>query len=116
MVYSMFNMYPLLLLAPKIHQLLPVLSRAVHKWFSLGLMLEVPADELKTLEGQYPHSFQTCLSNMLIWLFDNKEVTWSKVIDALFRVGLKEIARDLCQKHGKVYHMCMSYNVMYHIE
>ena len=89
----------------------------INDWFTFGLNLDLNVTELNVLEA---NSFgyadkRTSVRHMLtIWLDKfGKEATWNKIIDALRKIGLNALARDLEAKHlqpketGECYVYCM---------
>ena len=68
-------------------------------WISLGLHLGIKLPELKTIEENYP-----TLQRRRIELFEkwqkNVTPTWSAIVQALVKIGMRRLASELTQKHG----------------
>ena len=68
-------------------------------WISLGLHLGIKLPELKTIEEKYP-----TLQRRRIELFEkwqkNVTPTWSAIVQALVKIGMRRLASELTQKHG----------------
>ena len=68
-------------------------------WIPLGLHLGIKLPELKTIEANYP-----TLERRRIELFEkwqkNVTPTWSAIVQALVKIGMKRLASELTQKHG----------------
>lgn len=86
--------------AVELCDLLQELLKAADKWFTLGVLFKIPSYILECLQKKYHHDPQDCLTNMLVFLQDNTEVTWPKVIEVLCEVGCTSLARDIGKKYG----------------
>ena len=68
-------------------------------WIHLGLHLGIKLPELKTIEANYP-----TLQRRRIELFEkwqkNVTPTWSAIVQALVKTGMRRLASELTQKHG----------------
>ena len=68
-------------------------------WISLGLHLGIKLPELKTIEENYP-----TLQRRRIEMFEkwqkNVTPTWSAIVQALVKIGMRRLASELTQKHG----------------
>ena len=68
-------------------------------WIPLGLHLGIKLPELKTIEANYP-----TLQRRRIELFEkwqkNVTPTWSAIVQALVKTGMRRLASELTQKHG----------------
>ena len=81
-------------------ELVRELLKAADEWFTLGVLFGIDAYELKCLKKQFHCDPKDCLTNMLMLLLDNTEVTWPKVIEIVWVVGCKQLARDFGKKYG----------------
>ena len=55
-------------------------------WYDLGIQLNVPADQLETIERENPTESRRMAKVLQYWL-DNETASWEKVINALERIG-----------------------------
>ena len=55
-------------------------------WYELGIQLNVPADQLGTIERENPTESRKMAKVLQYWL-NNETATWAKVINALERIG-----------------------------
>ena len=86
---------------------LPFLQRELHlvshKWFSLGVQLQIPFATLKRIESDNHHQTTNCLLEMLtVWLQRiNPSPTWSALIEALESSPVDErlVAQQLRDKY-----------------
>ena len=69
-------------------------------WFHLGLYLEVPEYELKTIRCDYPDVKQRKTQALSVWM-KMKEASWSQIVKALVRIRMKTLARHIATKYGK---------------
>ena len=75
-----------------------------HKWYNIGLQLNLPVGTLDKIREQYPDP-QTCLREMLkTWLVTvNPYPTWRTLVKVLKRRAVEEhsLADELKAKHCK---------------
>lgn len=71
-------------------------------WYELGIQLEVPPHILRIIRAENT-SLIRCLTDMLVWLDENVQISWTKTVQALIIVDRKELARGICLKYCK-YH------------
>ena len=75
------------------------------KWWSLGLQLGVPPDQLDTIQSncaQYPDSSNRCLASMFEWWLGNScESTYESLATALNTIGRRDLALKVCQENSK---------------
>ena len=55
-------------------------------WYDLGIQLNVPVDQLGTIERENPTESRRMAKVLQYWL-DNETASWVKVINALERIG-----------------------------
>ena len=74
------------------------------KWYQLGLQLEIPSGTLKTIESNYPHDVQRCMTEVLdFWLRNAPECSWEKLTEPLEAMGgYGLLVKKLERKHPKV--------------
>ena len=84
---------------------LPFLHRELHqvshKWYSLGVQLEIPIGTLKRIESDNNHQTSKCLLEMLtVWL-QRTNPTWNALIEALESSPVDErlVAQQLRDKY-----------------
>ena len=73
-----------------------------HKWYDLGLQLEVTEGTLKTIKSDNPENSQHCLRKTLsTWLKIDPRPTWQTLCAALRSrtVGAEKLASDLEVKY-----------------
>ena len=81
-----------------------------HKWYDLGLQLEVEEGTLKTIKSDNPGNSQDCLREMLsTWLKIDPRPTWHALCAALRSrtVGAETLASDVVAKYIKRKHSCI---------
>ena len=68
----------------------------------LGVILEVPAHELKTFEQDYSKDARRCKSEAIeYWLENGHKPSWEKIVAALEKMGgYKKLMRTICEKTG----------------
>ena len=76
-----------------------------HKWYDLGLQLELEEGTLENIKSDNPESAQHCLREMLsTWLKNERRPTWQTLCAALRSrtVGAEKLASDLEAKYEKM--------------
>ena len=94
---------------PKLKDLLEELVKISHKWYELGVRLELEEGTLKTIKSNHPENAQRCLSEVLsTWLKAEPRATWHTLCAALRSetVDEKELASSLVAKYVKRKHSC----------
>ena len=94
---------------PKLKDLLEELVKISHKWYDLGVRLELEEGTLKTIKSNHPENAQHRLSEMLsTWLKAEPRATWHTLCAALRSetVDEKELATNLVAKYVKRKHSC----------
>ena len=75
------------------------------KWWSLGLQLGVPPDQLDTIQSncaQYPDSSNRCLASMFEWWLRNScDSTYESLATSLNAIGRRDLASKVCQENSK---------------
>ena len=56
------------------------------EWYDLGIQLNVPVDQLRTIERENPTESRKMAIVLQYWL-DNETASWEKVVNALERIG-----------------------------
>ena len=78
-------------------------DRLIKEWFTFGLYLDLSVTELNVLETNYvAHADKrTTVRQMLTKWKDKlgKKATWDKIVDALRKIGVNDLAQDLEDKH-----------------
>ena len=74
--------------------------REVNNWIPFGLNLGINSPRLKAIENEY-RTIEECRTQLFIdW--EKREVpTWSAVVKALMAIGMRRLASEIAQKHGK---------------
>ena len=75
-----------------------------HKWYDLGLQLELTEGTLETIKSDNPENSQHCLRKMLsTWLKIDPMPTWQTLCAALRSrtVGAEKLASDLEVKYKR---------------
>ena len=61
---------------------------AAANWYQLGMQLEIPPAELRTIECNNPHDAQRCMTEVLNrWLRNAPECSWAKLAQAVETMG-----------------------------
>lgn len=80
---------------------LQVELKGVIKWFSLGVQLEIPEEDLLIIREDQ-RTVEKCRLEMLIKWGEVEKRTWSKLVNALVNIGRKVLADQLGTKYGKI--------------
>ena len=94
----------------KLSDLLEDLVNISHKWYDLGLRLELEEGTLKAIKSDHPENSQHCLSEMLsTWLKVEPRETWHTLCAALRSktVGEEKLASKLVAKYVKHKRSCI---------
>ncbi|XP_019853903.1 PREDICTED: uncharacterized protein LOC109583135 [Amphimedon queenslandica] len=83
------------------------------KWFDLGLYLGLSYNDLKTTETKNSQDADRCLRECLaLWLTDDIEATWDKLVDALSEIKENSVATHIINSSSLAVHRsCYSFNV-----
>ena len=76
----------------------------LHKWYLLGIELEVDQDELEKIEEKYNDDHMRMIKMFGVWLRTSSSPTYGTLIKALIDIGKKNTAESLCQQLGKSTH------------
>ena len=68
-------------------------------WVHLGLELEVPQHKLQEIEYNFPRVEERKTKMLSTWL-ELKQPTWAEVVGALMRIGERQVAQRIANKHG----------------
>ena len=75
----------------------------VSDWFGLGLYLDIPAEELRTIKYEPTlrriQDFRTEMFS--VWMKKLPKPTWPCVVKALIEIGRERLARKIALKYGK---------------
>jgi len=94
---------------PKLKDLLEELVKISHKWYDLGVRLELEEGTLKIINSNHPENARHRLSEMLsTWLKAEPRATWCTLCAALRSetVDEEELASNLMAKYVKHKHSC----------
>ena len=76
---------------------------AAAKWYQLGVQLEIPLATLSTIESDYPHDAQRCMTEILNWWLHNApECSWEKLTEAVEAMGGYRAVVERLRKPPKV--------------
>ena len=79
---------------------LQVELRGVTEWFSLGVQLKIPTDELMIIRKDHRYTHD-CRLEMLIRWEQLEEPTWTKLVTALVNIGRRDLAVKIAKKYGE---------------
>ena len=68
-------------------------------WIPLGLYLGIKMERLEAIKADFPTLGQRHAQMLKEWQ-KNVTPTWSAVVQALVKMGMKRLASELAQKHG----------------
>ena len=74
--------------------------RGVTEWFSLGVQLKIPTDELMIIRKDHRYTHD-CRLEMLIRWKQLEEPTWTKLVTALVNIGRRDLAVKIAKKYGE---------------
>ena len=81
---------------------------AAANWYQLGMQLEIPPAELRTVECNYPHDAQRCMTEVLNrWLRNAPECSWAKLAQAVEAMGGYAVLAEKLKQRGQYQHLCM---------
>ena len=70
-----------------------------HRWFELGIRLDVPISKLKVIEASY-HDPTRCLVGLLeSWLINDLAASWKKIAGVLQEMSERRLAHHICGKY-----------------
>ena len=72
---------------------------SITEWFMLGTALRVPDKNLEALYHDY-HSTEERFLHMLVLWKNLEEPTWERLVEALKKTRLPQLAAKIASKHG----------------
>ena len=90
----------LLTTKPSIHNLSKS-CLVFHKWYLLGIELEVDQDELEKIEEKYSDNHMRMIKMFGVWLRTSNSPTYGTLIKALTNIGKRNTAESLRQQLGE---------------
>ena len=72
----------------------------VNNWIHFGLNLGIKISRLKAIEKNY-HTIDDCRRELLTDWQQREVPTWSAVVKALMAIGMRCLASEIAQKHGR---------------
>ena len=78
-------------------------NKVASKWKSIGILLDIPEEELSTISQREHGDPQECLMAMLsVWLHQtNPPASWHEIANAVDFIGKCDIAQQIRQKYCK---------------
>ena len=71
------------------------------KWDLFGVKLEVPYKELNVIRSDCGQDARRCMMKMMEWWLDNDlEPKWSTIVQALAKIGKRNLAYEIALNHG----------------
>ena len=92
----------------------------LHKWYLLGIELEIDQDELEKIENNYSDDHMRMIKMFGVWLRTSNSPTYGTLIKALGDIGKRNIAESLCQQlgeshytqaHQPISNTCIAYHI-----
>ena len=74
--------------------------RGVTEWFSLGVQLKIPTEDLMTIRKDHRFTYD-CRLEMLIRWEQLEKPTWTKLVTALDNIGRRDLAEKITKKYGE---------------
>ena len=72
----------------------------VNDWIPFGLHLGIKISRLRAIEKTY-HTIDDCRTQLLTDWQQQVVPTWSAVVKALMAIGMRRLASQIAQKHGR---------------
>ena len=78
-------------------------NKVASKWKTIGILLDIPEEELSTISQREHGDPQECLMAMLsAWLHQTKPpASWPEIANAVDFIGKPDIAQQIRQKYCK---------------
>ena len=74
-------------------------TASVAEWFTLGLYMKVPPSELERINADFRFSKRALRETLSIWL-KTGNATWSTLVHALSKIGLRSLGRNISTRKG----------------
>ena len=74
------------------------LEECTHKWFDLGLMLDVPMTQLNIISNLQPYS-RRLVDTLHHWMDKSQDASWEVLIEALEQISHRRLARELREEY-----------------
>ena len=75
-------------------------TASVTEWFTLGLHLRVPPTELEVINADYRFQTKQARREMLSLWLKTGNATWSCLIHALSKMGLRTLGKSIVTRKG----------------
>ena len=66
------------------------------KWYSLGTELEIDDGKLDELEEKYSDPHRRMIKAFGVWLEEEENPTYRKLLQALSNIGKRDVAKSIC--------------------
>ena len=86
--------------------------RDVDEWFDLGIQLRISSPQLKIIRKDHRDQTDDCKTTMLeMWLNQTPNASWSTVVEALQRIKMQTLAKNIAEKYGELVleYMCFDH-------
>ena len=89
---------------PRLNEVVLELSEIENLWFIFGIRLGVrksKLDEIYSNHGSGPAASGRCfIETISYWENNHENVTWSSIVDALYSMERKQLAKSVAKKHS----------------
>ena len=86
---------------PTLKAAINALHSVCHKWYNIGVQLEVPTFQLKNIEKKSSDSMDQLHDTLEYWMSNDSSASWKHLVDALKApsVGENRLAGEIEKKH-----------------
>ena len=85
---------------PTLCELLGTVSKVSADWYTLGIQLDLAADDLDVIQANNPHNVEHCMKDMLQkWQRKYPQRGWDDVISSLRTMDRNDVAEDIVSKY-----------------
>ena len=86
------------LVSTELKYLVGDLQDCTHKWFDLGLLLDVPMTQLQIISNPQPYS-RRLINTLHHWMDKSQDACWESLIEALEQISHRRLAKELTKEY-----------------
>ena len=88
---------------PTLKQLITYFTKISSDWKEISIQLGIPKSDVFSIDIKYPSVADKCYEMFIYWLRStDRPICWCQFIQALYEVGLNQVAQDAAKKHNLV--------------
>ena len=91
------------------------LNEIENLWYMLGILLGIPKAKLDQIQANYgsgpcPHG-RCLIETICQWKDNHENATWSSIVQALYSMQKKQLAKRVAAKHSELLTFTLGYSI-----